>query len=263
MSYETLTYEFADGVGTITLDRPDAANSLNAKMGEELLEVATHCDSDPSVRAVILTGKGKMFCAGGDLKSFVAQGDKMGEHMRYLTTGLHAAVSRFARMNAPLIVAVNGTAAGAGFSLSIIGDLIYAGESAKFTEAYTRIGVSPDGSSSYFLPRLVGPLMAKRLILLNDLLTAEQAKDMGLVVDVFPDDELMAKVTAIAKEFAQGPTKAFGEAKRLVVDSLSNTLETQMEMETRAIAGLATYTHDAKEGMTAFTEKRKPNFKGE
>ena len=156
MTYETLKFERDGAVALVTLNRPDAANSLNVPMSEELVKVATHCDSNPDIRAVILTGTGRMFSAGGDLVSFAAQGAQMSEYMRYATTGLHAAISRFARMNAPYLVAVNGTAAGAGFSMAISGDLVFAAESAKFTMAYTRAGVSPDGSSTFFLPRLVG-----------------------------------------------------------------------------------------------------------
>ena len=202
MSYETLTFERDGSVAIITLNRPDAANSLNVPMSEELVKVATHCDSNPDIRAVVLTATGKMFCAGGDLRSFAAQGDGMAEYMRYATAGLHAAISRFARMNAPYLVAVNGMAAGAGFSIAITGDLVFAAESAKFTEAYTKVGVSPDGSSTWFLPRLVGSMKAKRLIFLNDVLTAEQAFEWGLVTEVVPDDKLMERTLECAQQLA-------------------------------------------------------------
>lgn len=262
MTYETLTFERDGGVAVITLNRPDAANSLDVPMSEELVKVATHCDSNPDIRAVVLTASGKMFCAGGDLKSFAAQGDGMPEYMRYATTGLHAAIARFARMNAPYLVAVNGMAAGAGFSIAITGDLVFAAESAKFTEAYTRVGVSPDGSSTYFLPRLVGATKAKRLIFMNDILTATEAFEWGLVTEVVPDDELMARTLEVAHDLATGPTMAYGEAKRLIADTFSNTLETQMELETRAICGLATHTEDAKTGIHGFANKEKFTFNG-
>ncbi|MEE2983253.1 MAG: enoyl-CoA hydratase-related protein [Pseudomonadota bacterium] len=262
MNYETLTFERDGSVAVITLNRPDAANSLNVPMSEELVKVATHCDSNPDIRAVVLTATGKMFCAGGDLRSFAAQGDGMAEYMRYATAGLHAAISRFARMNAPYLVAVNGMAAGAGFSIAITGDLVFAAESAKFTEAYTKVGVSPDGSSTWFLPRLVGAQKAKRLIFLNDVLTAEQALEWGLVTEVVADDKLMERTLACAHELAAGPTWAYGEAKRLIADTFSNTLETQMELETRAISGLAAYSEDAKTGIHGFANKQKFEFKG-
>ena len=262
MDFETLSFEMDGNVAVITLNRPDAANSLNVPMSEELVKVATHCDSSADIRAVILTGAGKMFSAGGDLHSFAAQGDGMSEYMRYTTTGLHAAISRFARMNAPYLVAVNGIAAGAGFSMAISGDMVFAAESAKFTEAYTKAGVSPDGSSTYFLPRLVGHVKAMQLIFMNDLLTAQQALEWGLINEVVADDQLMTRTLEVAQQLAAGPTLAYGEAKRLVADSLSNTLETQMEMETRAIAGLARHSEDTRNAIIAFTKKQRPEFKG-
>jgi len=262
MSYETLSFERDGGVAVITLNRPDAANSLNVPMAEELVKVATHCDSNPDIRCVVFTGAGKMFSAGGDLHSFAAQGEGMAEYMRYATTGLHAAISRFARMNAPYLVAVNGVAAGAGFSMAISGDMVFAAESAKFTMAYTRAGVSPDGSSTYFLPRLVGHVKAMQLILMNDVLSAAEAREWGLVNEVVADDQLMSRVMEVAHQLAKGPTLAYGESKRLVTDSLGNTLETQMELETRAIAGLARASQDTVNAINAFTKKEKTGFKG-
>ena len=262
MNLETMTFERDGAVAIVSLNRPDAANSLNGLMSEELVKVATHCDSNPDIRAVVLTGKGKMFSAGGDLHSFAAQGEQMSEYMRYATAGLHVAISRFARMNAPYLVAVNGVAAGAGFSMAITGDLVFAAESAKFTEAYTKAGVSPDGSSTWFLPRLVGHVKAMQLILLNDVLSAQQALEWGLINEVVPDEKLMSRVLEVAHQLAAGPTLAFGETKRLIADSHSNTLETQMELETRAIAGLARQSEDARNAILAFTRKQKPEFKG-
>lgn len=262
MTYETLTFERDGAVAIVALNRPDAANSLNVPMAEELVKVATHCDSNPDIRCVVFTGTGKMFSAGGDLHSFAAEGEGMAEYMRYATTGLHAAISRFSRMNAPYLVAVNGVAAGAGFSMAISGDLVFAAESAKFTMAYTKAGVSPDGSSTYYLPRLVGHSRAMQLILMNDVLSAAQALEWGLVNEVVADDQLMTRVMTVAQQLAAGPTLAFGESKRLIADSLSHTLETQMELETRAIAGLARSSEDTVNAIKAFTQKQKPDFKG-
>ncbi|MGR8949922.1 MAG: enoyl-CoA hydratase/isomerase family protein [Gammaproteobacteria bacterium] len=262
MAYQTLNFEIKNHIATITLNRPDAANSLNITMGDELHEVATRCASGSDIRAVILTGAGKMFCAGGDVIGFHGEGDNMENHMRALTTTLHAAISRFHRMDAPLIIAVNGTAAGAGMSISLTGDYVIAADSAKFTMAYTRIGVSPDGSGTYFLPRLVGVRKAKELIFRNPLLSAEDALELGIVNEVVPAEKLMETAEALAAEFAAGPTKAYGETKRLLADTLSNTLETQMELETRAIAGLAGNSEDAKGGIAAFATKGKYEFVG-
>ena len=262
MDLKTMEFALADGVATITLNRPDAANALDLRMSQDLLTVASHCDANPRIRAAIFTGRGKMFSAGGDVMSFAAAGEGVNELMRNMTAFLHSAIARFLRMNAPLITAVNGTAAGAGLSMALMGDIILAASSAKFTMAYTKIGVSPDGSSTFALPRLVGMARAKEMLLLNPVYTADEAAAKGLVTAVLPDDQLMARAQAIAAQLASGPTVAYGEAKRLLVDSFSNSLETQMEMETRAIAGLAANTRDAREGFKAFAEKRKPTFEG-
>jgi len=261
MSYETLTFNVAGAVATITLNRPDAANSLNLQMGNDLLAVANRCTSDPAIRAVILTAEGRMFCGGGDVGGF-ANADNPGELLRGITTGLHAAIARFQRMDAPLVIAVNGVAAGAGMSIAASGDFVLAAESAKFTMAYTGIGLSPDGSSTWFLPRLVGPMKAKQLMMRNPLLTAADALELGLVSEVVADDQLMAAATKLATELAAGPTRAYGEVKRLVAASLDSSLDAQMERETRSIAELANTTEDARAGIAAFVAKEKPVFNG-
>jgi 2-(1,2-epoxy-1,2-dihydrophenyl)acetyl-CoA isomerase len=165
-------------------------------------------------------------------------------------------------MDAPVVVAVNGIAAGAGFSLALTGDFVIAAESAKFTMAYTGIGLSPDGSSTFFLPRLVGPLKAKELMMRNAMLTAAEAEALWLVSRVVPDAELMGVARALAAELAAGPTRAYGAVKRLVAESFGNTLDTQLELETREIADLANRTADAHNAVAAFLAKRKPLFEG-
>jgi 2-(1,2-epoxy-1,2-dihydrophenyl)acetyl-CoA isomerase len=261
MTYETIKFEVDGPVATITLHRPDAANSLNQQMGDDLLAAANHCASNAAIRAVILTAEGRMFCAGGDVGGF-AHAENTGELLRGITTSLHGAIARFQRMNAPLVVAVNGVAAGAGMSIAVSGDVVLAAESAKFTMAYTGIGLSPDGSSTFFLPRLVGPLKAKELMIRNPVLTAAEALDLGLVSQVVPDQELGEVARAVAAELAAGPTLAYGEVKRLVADSFGNSLDEQMERETRAIADLANQTEDAQAGIAAFIAKEKPAFDG-
>jgi len=261
MDYETIKYAREGAVVTLTLHRPDAANSLNLQMGNDLLAAANHCASDPSVRAVILTAEGRMFCAGGDVGGF-AKAENPGELLRAITTALHAAIQRFQRMDAPLIVAVNGMAAGAGMSIAASGDFVLAADSAKFTMAYTGIGLSPDGSSTFFLPRLLGPLKAKELMLRNPVLSAAEAHELGLVSQVVANAELMDAARKLAAELAGGPTRAYGAVKRLVADSFGNTLDTQLELETRAIADLANTTQDARAGIAAFVAKQKPGFEG-
>ena len=203
-----------------------------------------------------------MFCAGGDVTTFAQAGDNVNELVRNITSFLHAAIARFQRMNAPLVIAVNGTAAGAGMSMMLTGDIVVAAASAKFTMAYTGIGMSPDGSSTFFLPRIVGTLKAKEMMLLNPRYSADEAKALGLVTEVVADEQVLVRAQAIASQLAKGPTAAYGEVKRLLVDSFSAGLETQMELETRAIGGLAKFTRDGREGITAFVEKRKPDFRG-
>ncbi len=257
--YKNLLWEQADGVATITLNRPDAANSLNVELARELMLAAIRCDEDKNIRAVILTASGKMFCAGGDVMSFQNAGDKVGILLKEITTYLHAASARFARMSAPLIVAVNGTAAGAGFSLAIAGDLVLAAEHAKFTMAYTGIGASPDGSSTHYLPRLIGLRRSQELMFTNRVLSAAEALDWGMLTKVVSADALLTEAQALARKMADGPSLAHGEIKSLLLASYSNTLETQLELESRGIAKCVG-SEQGTEGLKAFKEKRKPDF---
>ena len=262
MKYETLKFELARSVATITLHRPDVANAFNRQLADELLDAAERCSTNSEIRSVILTGEGRMFCAGGDVGFFADAGDAMDTHLQALTASLHAAIQRFQRMNAPLIIAVNGVAAGAGMSFVLTGDIVYAAESAKFTMAYTKIGLSPDCSGTFFLPRLVGLMKAKQLMLRNPLLTATEAQELCIVTEVVADNELMQAARSCAEELAAGPTLAYGEVKRLLIDSFTNSLEAQMEKETAAISGLAGGTTDARNGIAAFIAKQAPSFEG-
>jgi 2-(1,2-epoxy-1,2-dihydrophenyl)acetyl-CoA isomerase len=260
MPYTHLLFDVRDSIARITLNRPDGANALNVDLAKELMDAALQCDEDPAVRAVIITGAGRMFCAGGDLKSFAAQGEKLPAHLKEVTTYLHAAVSRFTRMDAPVIAAVNGVAAGAGMSLACSCDFVLAAESARFTMAYTRAGLTPDGSSTYFLPRLVGLKRALELTLTNRMLSAAEAQAWGIVTRVVPDASLQTETDALATQLASSATVALGAAKRLLHDGWTGTLETQMEQEARAIAAMG-HTRDGREGIAAFLEKRAPQFK--
>lgn len=258
MSYETLEYEVRDGVATITLSREEAANSVNLQACQELAEAALAAQEDASVRAVVLTGRGRMFSAGGDLGSF-AGAEEPPKLLKRMTIHLHAAVAMFARMDAPVIAAVNGAAAGAGFSLVCAADLAIAAESAKFTLAYTGAGLTPDGSSTWFLPRIVGRRRTLELMLGNRVLSAQEALEWGIVNQVVPDGEAGKAAAELAATLAQGPTGAYGVTKRLVLGSSDNSLETQMELEGTAIARAAA-TPDGQEGISAFLAKRRPRF---
>ncbi len=261
MSYETLLFDINDQIATITLNRPDAANALNLTMAKELSDVAIICDESEDVRCVVLTGTGKMFCAGGDLSVFAEAGDQASSVVKQMAGDLHMGISRLTRMNAPVIAAVNGTAAGAGFSLAVAADLVVSVESAKYVMAYTNAGLSPDGSSSYFLPRRVGDRRARELMLTNRVLSASEALDWGLVNQVVAEEALSDTVSGLASTISQGPTLAYGQVKSLLNASFDNGLETQMELETRGIASMAG-SEDGKEGIKAFLEKRKPSFTG-
>lgn len=261
MSYETLTFDVADNIATITLSRPDQANALNLKMSEELHAVSIICATNPDIRAVVLTGEGKIFCAGGDLNQFRDAGDGKEALLLKMATILHAAVIRFTNMDAPLIVALNGTAGGGGFSMMLAGDIILASSKAKLVSAYTASGLSPDGSSTYFLAKHVGLLRAKELLFTNRVLTAQEALDWGLVTSVVEPDELMDRTMELAKGFATGPTKSFGRVKRLLQTAYSDPMEAQLEKETQGIAWTMT-THDGPHGLESFLNKKKPEFKG-
>ena len=261
MGYDFLVFEVEEGVGLIRLNRPDDGNAITLEMARELLGVAGRCDEDPEVRAVVLTGSGKMFCAGGDLKVFAAQGDRVSAYMKEVTQAFHATISRFNRMAAPVVGAINGTAAGGGLSLALSTDIAIAAETARFTMAYTKIGLVPDGGSTYFLARLVGLRRAKEMVLLNPVLSAQQALEWGLINQVVADDQVLPAALALARQLATGPTRSFGEAKRLLLSGATESLESQMEQESRAIAALAA-SADGQEGMAAFLGKRVPRFTG-
>jgi 2-(1,2-epoxy-1,2-dihydrophenyl)acetyl-CoA isomerase len=262
MSYETLSYEVSDGVGRITLDRPDSFNAMSCQMAKDLMDTSILMDEDPNVRAVLITGKGKAFCAGGDLVSFSKLGDELPGFVKEMTVYLHAAVSRLNRMDAPVIAAVNGVAAGAGMSLVCATDLAIGSESSAYTMAYTLAGLSPDGSGTYFVSRLVGMRRAKELALTNRKLTSAEALDWGVLNQVVPDADLMTEANALAVKLAAGPTRAYGNAKRLIMEGTSASLETQMQLEAEGIAAMMS-THDGREGIDAFVSKRKPAFTGE
>jgi 2-(1,2-epoxy-1,2-dihydrophenyl)acetyl-CoA isomerase len=262
MSYTYLVYEVKDGVGLILLNRPEDGNAITLQMAGELLDATLRCDEDPGVRAVVLTGSGKMFCAGGDLKAFAAQGDGVSSYMKQVTQVFHAAISRLNWMTAPVIGAINGTAAGGGLSLALATDIAIAAASAKFTMAYTKVGLVPDGASTYFLARLVGLRRAKEMVLLNPVLSAQQALEWGLINRVVADEQVLPAALEMARQLAQGPTRSFGETKRLILAGATESLESQMEKESRAIAAMVA-SADGREGMAAFLDKRTPEFTGQ
>lgn len=259
--FETLDFDLHGNVAVITMNRPDKANALNMTMGRELMELSIECDENPDIRAVILTGAGQFFSAGGDISAFAGAGEALPRYIKELTVYLHSALSRFARMDAPMITAINGTAAGGGLSMAASGDLGIASEDAKFTMAYTRAALVPDGSSTYYILRHIGLRRTQELILTNRVLTAAEALDWGLINRVVPGPKLMEEAMQLATTLAQGPTKTFGIVKDLLLNSFSDSLETQMEKEARGVTA-ASASDDGREGIAAFLEKRSPIFKG-
>jgi 2-(1,2-epoxy-1,2-dihydrophenyl)acetyl-CoA isomerase len=247
-------------VAVVTLDRPAAANAIDLAQAQQLLDITLEVADDSSVRAVLLRGEGRFFCGGGDVRSF-AERPHLARHLRSITVPLHAAVSALRRMDAPVVAAVNGPAAGAGFALACGADLVVAARSATFVLAYADIGLTLDAGASWFLPRLVGARRAAVLALTGRRLSADEAESWGIVSHVVPDDDLHSEALALARQLATGPTVAFGLAKRLLLSSFDRSLEAQLDEEARALSASAA-TDDATEGIRAFVDRRPPKFGG-
>lgn len=261
MSYETLEFEKSGGLATITLNRPDSANALNARMARELFEVSMRCATDDSLRAVLWTARGKLFCGGGDLAEMEANADGLEAHLLEMATILHGALIRFANMDAPVVIAVNGAAGGGGFSMALSGDYVIAADSAKFVSGYTASGLTPDASSTHFLAKHVGLLRAKELFLTNRALSAQEALDWGIVNRVVAPEALQDAARDMAERFAAGPTRAYGGVKRLLQTTYSGSMEQQLDKEAMGISGIVR-TQDAPHGISAFLHKQKPVFRG-
>lgn len=249
-------------VATITFDRPQVMNAMDGEMMIQLRAAAELVERDPVVRAVVLRGEGDAFLAGGDVALFAQRLPELPELIVRWGRELHFAVQSLRRMDKPVLASVHGAVAGAGFSILCCADLAIAADTTRFSLAYTNIGTSPDGGSSFFLPRLVGYKKAMELTLLPDLFDAPTAQRLGLVNWVVPAAQLADETARLTQRLAHGPTRAYGEAKRLMNQSLGRAMETQMEEELFAFARCAR-TRDLAEGVTAFVEKRKPVFRGE
>ncbi len=260
MSDSPLLIDIVDDIAWLTLNRPHAGNSIDLPMARALVDASIRCQTDAAIRCVVLTGAGRLFCAGGDVQLFYGAGDKASALIGELAETLHTALARFARMAKPFLVLVNGPAAGAGLSLAISGDIVLAARSAHFTAAYGTLGLTPDGGMSWILPRLVGLRKAQDIILTNRRIKAEEAAAIGMVTRLVDDAQLLEEGKASAALLAAAPVAASGAARALLLESFSSGFETQLKREVRAI-GEAAGTSECREGLAAYFAKRSPDFK--
>lgn len=261
MEFAKLRIAMADGVARLTFCDAARGNPMDGALCAELAEAAAVLSEDRSVRCVLLTAEGRAFSYGGDIASFVADLDTLPANIKRWTTTLHSAVARFQRMDAPIVAAVHGVCAG-GMSAFVAGaDMVVAAAGARFVSAYAGIGYSNDAGSSIMYARRMGIARTRRFLLMNETLDAEAALSAGLVDEVTANDALLPRAEAIARGLAQGPTRAFGEMRRLLNSVSDQPLETQLELEAQALARSAA-TADAREGLTAFAQRRAPAFTG-
>ncbi|MCB0077893.1 MAG: enoyl-CoA hydratase/isomerase family protein [Anaerolineales bacterium] len=265
MSYNTILYETAHGVLTITLNRPDKLNAATDELLSELADAFKKAGRDAEVRAVILTGAGRGFCAGQDLGAVQSRYEDddaaiaFGEHLRH---SWNIVIQRMRALPKPILCAVNGVAAGAGMSLVLASDLRYASDKASFVQAFVNIGLIPDSGSTWTLPRLIGPTRALEMMLTGRKVTAQEAEAWGMINGIFAGEALQDEVRAIAERLAAMPTRAIGLIKQATDYAADSTLNEALEYEAD-LQDLAGRTQDHREGVTAFIEKRKPIFTGE
>jgi len=261
MAYHSFELSVTDGLARIVLNQPEAGNPINDSFCDEILQIANELSGRQDLRAVLMTARGKFFSVGGDVQMFSQNLDTLPSKIRKWTSDIHMALARLARLDAPLVAAVHGTAMGGAVAMVSNCDVVYAGRSAKFGAAYAQIGYSCDAGSSTGLASRMGLARARRFMLLSEMLTAEEAGQAGLVDFVVDDAALQAEAEKAAIKLSRGPTRAYGEIRRVVSRALGQPFETQLEEEAQGLARMAG-TADAREGITAFVEKRKPNFKG-
>ncbi len=262
MSQPSILFDVQDGYAAITLNRPDRLNSFNVEMHARLRAALGEAKRRSDIRAVLLTGAGRGFCAGQDLSDRVVQaGAEPVDLGGTLSTHYNPLIRTLRELPKPIVCAVNGVAAGAGANIALACDIVIAARSASFVEAFCKIGLVPDSGGTYFLPRLVGSARALGLALLGDKLSAEEAAAWGLVWRCVDDGALMDEARSLAARLAAGPTKGFGDIKRAFYASAGNTLDAQLDLE-RDLQRELGRTEDYREGVQAFMEKRAPCFKG-
>jgi 2-(1,2-epoxy-1,2-dihydrophenyl)acetyl-CoA isomerase len=262
MSYETVNWELSGGVGRITLDRPDSLNAWTAELGRELKQAVTGDAADPAVRAVLITGAGRGFSSGADLKEgFEPADDGLPDIRKELHELYHPIISGVRRLEKPVVAAVNGPAVGIGASLAFACDLVLAARSAFFGLAFVNIGLMPDGGSTLFVPAAVGKARAFQMALLGERVPAEQALEWGLVNRVVDDEALEPEASALVARLAEGPTRSYASSKQALNRMLYPDLDGQLDLEAELQHALAR-TSDFQEGVAAFVEKREAVFQG-
>ena len=263
MSFKNIEYGVDSGVAVLKLNRPDALNSFTAEMHDEVREVLASAAEDKAVRAVLITGNGRGFCAGQDLNDrAVSPGESMPDLGDSVENYYNPLIRRITTMEKPVICAVNGVAAGAGANIALACDIVIAARSANFIESFSRLGLIPDSGGTWHLPRLVGMARAKGLAMLGPKVSAEQALEWGMIWQVVDDEALMDTALGLAQQMATQPTRGFAFTKQAFAASAANTLDQQLDLE-RDLMRAAGRTHDYQEGVKAFLEKRQPEYKGE
>jgi 2-(1,2-epoxy-1,2-dihydrophenyl)acetyl-CoA isomerase len=261
MSGDPVLLSVTDGIARVTLNRPDSGNAIDLAMARALVQSAIRCQTDDAIRCVLLAGAGRLFCAGGDVGLFQSSAGHVDVLLNELAGTLHMALTRFAHMAKPLLVLVNGPAAGAGLSLAINGDVVLCARSAHFTAAYGTLGLTPDGGTSWLLPRLVGLRKAQEIILTNRRIKADEAEEIGIVTRTVDDVALVAEGDKLAAQLAGAASGALGATRALLRQSLESSFETQLEREVVAITS-AGVSPECREGLSAYFAKRPPDFKG-
>jgi 2-(1,2-epoxy-1,2-dihydrophenyl)acetyl-CoA isomerase len=257
---DTILFSQQGSIGTMTFNRPEVYNAMNVELILAMRDVTAEIAASKTLRAVILKGAGKAFLAGGDVGLFYKQRDGM-QKIKPMGDALHEGIKNIRNTPFPVIAQIQGACAGAGLSVAMAADFAIAAEGAQFNTAYTKIGLSPDGGSTFFLPRYVGMKRALELTMLADMFDAKAAASMGIINRAVPAEALEQEVAALAERLSNGPTQAFARAKKLINQSFITPIDKQLDDEMAYFAECAV-TNDFREGVTAFVEKRKPKFTG-